>query len=165
MNPASPNPNEYTLSHITPSCVHAYTSRGAAQAEEIKELSQVMMANKTARLYGRMQHGIEKRKAAVDDLRAKRQKLDAKEAAAKEQAQDQARMEDEALPKVRKLFHAKPGPKPKATTGPATAKKASTTEPKAIDTKKRGRDTKAAKKEEDEEASSRSTRRSTRTRK
>jgi hypothetical protein len=42
------------------------------QEDEASKLSKLMMSKKTKRLYGRMQHGIEEKKAAVSNLEAKR---------------------------------------------------------------------------------------------
>lgn len=39
---------------------------------EASELSKIMMSKKTKRLYGRMQHGIDKKQEAVEALEAKR---------------------------------------------------------------------------------------------
>lgn len=51
-----------------------------AQAEEAKDLSKLMMSKKTQRLYGRMQHGIEGKKAAVRALETKRESIEQSEA-------------------------------------------------------------------------------------
>ena len=42
------------------------------QDQEANELSKLMMSKKTKRLYGRMQHGIQKKKDFVDKLMTKR---------------------------------------------------------------------------------------------
>jgi len=47
------------------------------EEEEQQELARGMMNKKAARLYGRMQHGIEKKKKAVDTLTRKRREIEA----------------------------------------------------------------------------------------
>lgn len=42
------------------------------QDEEANDLSKIMMSKKTKRLYGRMQHGIQKKQESVDVLESKR---------------------------------------------------------------------------------------------
>ena len=48
------------------------------QAEEANNLSKLMMSKKTKRLYGRMQHGIEEKKAAIRTLESKREEHEKK---------------------------------------------------------------------------------------
>ncbi|CAN0089600.1 unnamed protein product, partial [Sphacelaria rigidula] len=48
------------------------------EAQEHHELSKMMMSKKAKRLYGRMQHGLSKRREQVDRLKSKRKKLEAK---------------------------------------------------------------------------------------
>jgi pescadillo len=48
----------------------------AAEQDEIKELAKTMMNRKSARLYGRMQHGIQKKAAANAALLSKRRKIE-----------------------------------------------------------------------------------------
>lgn len=47
-----------------------------SETEEAARMAQIMMSKKTKRLYGRMQHGIEKKKDAVRSLEEKRQRLE-----------------------------------------------------------------------------------------
>lgn len=47
------------------------------QADEANNLSKIMMSKKTKRLYGRMQHGIENKKAAIRTLESKRESIEA----------------------------------------------------------------------------------------
>lgn len=42
------------------------------QDEEANDLSKIMMSKKTKRLYGRMQHGIQKKQESIDVLESKR---------------------------------------------------------------------------------------------
>ena len=44
--------------------------------EEAKALAKTMMSKKGARLYGRMQHGLEKKQAAVDLLHKRRKEIE-----------------------------------------------------------------------------------------
>lgn len=53
--------------------VHQPKQAKLTEEEEAKELSKIMMSKKTKRLYGRMQHGIEKKQQAVAQLEMKRQ--------------------------------------------------------------------------------------------
>jgi hypothetical protein len=46
------------------------------QDAEGEDLAKIMMSKKTKRLYGRMQHGIEKKEAAVAALESKRKALE-----------------------------------------------------------------------------------------
>ena len=55
------------------------------QADEEKDLSKLMMSKKTKRLYGRMQHGIENKKAAIRTLETKAAEIEAKSAPASAQ--------------------------------------------------------------------------------
>jgi len=48
------------------------------EEEEAKALAKTMMSKKGARLYGRMQHGIEKKQAAVDLLQKRRKDIELK---------------------------------------------------------------------------------------
>jgi hypothetical protein len=48
------------------------------QEEEAKALAKTMMSKKGARLYGRMQHGIEKKQAAVELLQKRRKDIESK---------------------------------------------------------------------------------------
>jgi pescadillo protein len=48
------------------------------QDEEAKALAKTMMSKKGARLYGRMQHGIEKKQAAVEILQKRRKEIESK---------------------------------------------------------------------------------------
>jgi len=52
------------------------------RADKEKELAMTMMSKKDARLYSKMQYGINKKKEAVDQLTAKRQKIEKTEAKA-----------------------------------------------------------------------------------
>mmetsp|Transcript_28545 Transcript_28545/g.37042 ORF Transcript_28545/g.37042 Transcript_28545/m.37042 type:complete len:686 (+) Transcript_28545:104-2161(+) len=56
----------------------------AKQSEEaeIHEMAQIMMSKKAKRLYGRMQHGLKKKKDAIEKLEAKRRKIDEEKATA-----------------------------------------------------------------------------------
>lgn len=49
--------------------------------EEGNKLSKLMMSKKTKRLYGRMQHGIEQKQAAIGALESKRAAAEALESA------------------------------------------------------------------------------------
>ena len=53
--------------------------RRKKEAEEAHRLAKTMMSRKASHLYGRMQHGIAKKKAEVDALHEKRKLLDEKE--------------------------------------------------------------------------------------
>jgi pescadillo protein len=48
------------------------------EEEEAVELSKTMMTKKTARLYGRMKYGIEKKQAVVDTLAEKRKRIESR---------------------------------------------------------------------------------------
>ena len=60
------------------------------QEAEARELAKTMMGKKTKRLYGRMQHGIQQKKDAVQVLQDKQQRLEQEKAekAAAESAKD-----------------------------------------------------------------------------
>jgi pescadillo len=47
------------------------------ESEELHELSALMMSKKAKRLYGRMQHGISKKRGEIDRLKAKRKAVEA----------------------------------------------------------------------------------------
>jgi pescadillo len=46
------------------------------QTNDDETLSHIMMNKKTKRLYGRMQHGLQKKQEQVDSLKEKRKSLD-----------------------------------------------------------------------------------------
>jgi hypothetical protein len=48
------------------------------ESEELHELSALMMSKNAKRLYGRMQHGISKKRGEIDRLKAKRKAVEAK---------------------------------------------------------------------------------------
>jgi len=48
------------------------------KVQEEAELSKIMMGKKTKRLYGRMQHGIQKKKEFVESLERKRKVAETK---------------------------------------------------------------------------------------
>lgn len=56
--------------------VHKVTQKKLTETEEDQDLAKSMMSKKTKRLYGRMQHGIEKKQEVVSNLEVKRKALD-----------------------------------------------------------------------------------------
>lgn len=72
------------------------------QEEELHDMSQIMMSKKTRRLYGRMQHGIDKKKEAVEALVRKRKQLEEQEEAKAGKGKGKAKAEPKSAAKKRK---------------------------------------------------------------
>jgi pescadillo protein len=53
--------------------VHVPAIQKMTEDEEASKLSQIMMTKKTKRLYGRMQHGIQKKQEGIKNLKKKRE--------------------------------------------------------------------------------------------
>eukprot|EP00611_Tribonema_gayanum_P021813 TRINITY_DN4275_c0_g1_i1.p1 TRINITY_DN4275_c0_g1~~TRINITY_DN4275_c0_g1_i1.p1 ORF type:complete len:745 (+),score=263.09 TRINITY_DN4275_c0_g1_i1:163-2397(+) len=54
----------------------AEPAKPQTEAQELHELSKIMMSKKAKRLYGRMQHGIGKKRETIDRLKAKRKAIE-----------------------------------------------------------------------------------------
>lgn len=90
------------------SLLYVYVVCNALQDEEAAELSKMMMGKKAKRLYGRMQHGIEKKKAAVDALEEKRRAIEsAKSSTSNKKAGERNRIESGEETKSRKVRRVK----------------------------------------------------------
>jgi hypothetical protein len=76
--------------HLAHLSLSLYLSPFDPQEAEARELAKTMMGKKTKRLYGRMQHGIQQKKDAVQALQDKQQRLEQEKAekAAAESAKD-----------------------------------------------------------------------------